>query len=254
MLFVCGIYLFIYLPLVVLIVNSFNGSPLASKWEGFTTNWYYELFQSPEIAQAVANSLIIALSSTALSIVLGAAFVIGTVRKKIYFADALFYPNIFTPDIVLALSVLSLFKFLGLTCGFTSLIVGHTAIGLVFVIPIIRTRMQEIDARLIEASLDLGANYLYTTQKIILPLLTPALITAAFMAFTISLDDFFISFFCAGNEIETLSLYIFSHQRTQSSPVLSALSASMILASMLLLLSLFVIQRKLNETTENARK
>lgn len=253
-LFVCSIYLFMYIPLLVLVINSCNGAELASKWEGFTLSWYQELFRSPEIANAVWNSLVIGVASTAISIALGTAFVLGTMRSRFKISDALFYPNIFTPDIVLALAVLSLFKFLGLACGFTSLIIGHTAIGLVFVIPILRTRVEELDPNLIEASLDLGANYLYTTQKIILPLLTPAIITAAFMAFTISLDDFFISFFCAGNEIETLSLYTFSHLRTQSSPVLSALSTCMIVASMLLLIVLFVIQNNLEGSARDVRK
>lgn len=252
--FVASVYLFMYLPLIILIMNSFNGSELASKWSGITLSWYQELFNSPEIASATWNSLVVAITSTTLCIILGTSFVIGTLRNKITFSDALFYPNIFTPDIVLALTVLSLFKFLGLACGFTSLIIGHTAIGLVFVIPIIRTRINELDKNLIEASLDLGANYLYTTQKIILPLLMPAIVTAAFMAFTISLDDFFISFFCSGNEIETLSLYIFSHQRTQSSPVLSALSTCMIIGSILLLASLFGLQKHIERRAENAKK
>lgn len=251
---ICSVYLFMYIPLIVLIVNSFNGADLASAWDGFTTNWYKELFRSPEIAHAVWNSFFVGLASTLISVALGTMFVLGTMRRHVRFSDFLFYPNIFTPDIVLAIAVLSFFKFLGLTCGFTSLIIGHTAIGLVFVIPIIRTRIEELDKDLIEASLDLGANYLYTTKRIILPLLMPAIITSAFMAFTISIDDFFISFFCAGNEIETLSLYIFSHLRTQSSPVLSALSTCMIVISMFMLVCLFVVQRRLQGAAENAGK
>ncbi len=229
--FILLVYLFMFLPIIAILVNSCNASPLASSWMGFTLKWYKQLLESPEIGIALLNSLFVALASTTLSVILGTSFVLGTLDQKLAKLDALFYPNIFTPDIVLAVSVLALFKFFGIPCGFTSLIIGHTALGLVFVIPLLRTRMEELDKNLIEASLDLGADHWYTTKKILLPLLKPAIITSAFMSFTLSLDDFFVSFFCSGNEIETLSMYIFSHLRTNSSPVLSALSICMVFIS-----------------------
>ena len=233
-----------FLPIIAILVHSCNSSLMASAWSEFTLKWYTQLFDSPEIGSAVANSLIVAATSTFLSVVLGTSFVLGTPDKQYAKLDALFYPNIFTPDIVLAVAILALFKILGIPCGFVSLIIGHTAIGLVFAIPLLRTRMEELDKHLIEASLDLGADHWYTAKKILLPLLKPAIITSAFMAFTLSLDDFFISFFCSGNEIETLSMYIFSHLRTNSSPVLSALSICMFMVSFSILLTgYFVTQR-----------
>jgi len=235
-LFICLVYLFMFLPMMGIFVHSFNSSCVASSWESFTLDWYKELFCSPEVGRAAWNSLVIAISSTALSIILGTAFVLGTSEKKYSKLDMLFYPNIFTPDIVLAVAIMSLFKFLNIPCGFVSLIAGHTAIGLVFAIPLLRSRMEELDKYLIEASLDLGADRWYTTKKVLLPLLKPAIITAAFMAFTLSLDDFFISFFCAGNEIETLSMYIFSHLRTNNTPVLSALSICVVASSFTILM------------------
>lgn len=247
-LFIILIYLFMFMPIIAIIINSCNESLFASNWKGFTLKWYKELFNSAEIGEAVLNSLIVAGSSTFLSVLLGTSFVLGTSEKKHVALDALFYPNIFTPDIVLAVAILALFKTLHIPCGFVSLIIGHTAIGLVFAIPLLRTRMDELDKHLIEASLDLGADHWYTARKILLPLLRPAIITSAFMAFTLSLDDFFISFFCSGNEIETISMYIFSHLRTNSSPVLSALSACMFIVSFtLLLVGYFATQRTQSE-------
>lgn len=242
-LFIIGVYFFMFLPLIAILIHSCNTSPLASQWMGFSLKWYAQLLDSPEIGAALVNSLIVAIISSFLSVFLGTAFVLGTTHGKHINLDAIFYPNLFTPDIVLAVAILALFKFLCVPCGFTSLIVGHTAIGLVFAIPLIRTRMDELDKHLIEASLDLGADYLYTTKKILLPLLKTAIVTAGFMSFTLSLDDFFISFFCSGNQVETLSMYIFSHLRTNSSPVLSALSICMVSISFsILVIGYFVIR------------
>ncbi|MBM3894333.1 ABC transporter permease [Candidatus Dependentiae bacterium] len=242
--FVGLVYVFIYFPVISLFIHSFNASTLAASWGGFTFKWYFSLFSSSEISSALFNSLFIALSSTFLSVLLGTMFVLSTIKTRQQNLDAIFYPNIFTPDIVLAMALFNLFKFLEIPCGFVSLIIGHTAIGLIFVIPIIRTKFNELGKDLIEASLDLGANYWYTTKNILLPLLKPALITASFMAFTLSLDDFFISFFCTGPEIQTLSLYIFSRLRSQSSPVLSAVSSLMIVISFIVLYCSYTIIKK----------
>jgi spermidine/putrescine transport system permease protein len=242
--FVGLVYLFMYFPVCSLIINSFNASTLASSWGGCTLKWYAKLFSSSEIATALCNSLLIASIATFLSVLLGTMFVLSTIKTRKDSLDLIFYPNIFTPDIVLAMAIFNIFKFLEIPCGFVSLIIGHTAIGLIFVIPIIRTKFNELGKYLIEASLDLGANYWYTTKNIILPLLRPAIVTAAFMAFTLSLDDFFISFFCTGPEIQTLSLYIFSRLRTQTTPVLSAVSSIMLLISFTVLYFAYRIIKK----------
>ena len=251
--FVFMVYFFMYLPVISLLANSCNSSTMASIWEGFTLKWYAQIISSSEVRYAFFNSIFIASCSTVLSVLLGTMLVLGTIKNKKSFLDALFYPNIFTPDIVLALAILNIFKFLEIPCGFVSLIIGHTAIGLIFVIPLIKTKLNELDSCLVEASLDLGANYWYTTKKILLPLLKPAILTASLMTFTLSLDDFFISFFCAGPEIQTLSLYVFSRLRTQSSPSLSALSTIMILISFLALFVSYKIVRKTSrENSPNA--
>ncbi len=250
--FVLIVYLFMYLPIFSLLINSCNSSLMASIWEGFTLKWYTQIILSSEVLHAFFNSIFIAVCSTILSVLLGTMLVLGTIKNKKGFLDAFFYPNIFTPDIVLALAILNIFKFLAIPCGFVSLIIGHTAIGLIFVIPLIKTKLNELDSCLIEASLDLGADYWYTTKKILLPLLKPAIFTASLMTFTLSLDDFFISFFCAGPEIQTLSLYVFSRLRTQSSPSLSALSTLMIFISFIaLFVSYKVVRKTSQENTPN---
>lgn len=248
-LFIFCVYLFIYLPLITLIVHSFNASEFSMGWEGFSLIWYKKLFRSAEVMSATKNSLFIAATSTIVSIILGTMFVLGTSRSIKDKLDKVFYPNLFIPDILLAIGLLSIFKTLDIPRGFVSLIIGHSLISLVFVIPIIRTRLMELNKNLIEASLDLGADYLYTMQKIILPLLKPALITSSFMAFTLSLDDFFISLFCAGNDVQTLSLYVFSHLRCNISPTLNALSSIMIFVS-ILLISGYSISQALYSTSK----
>jgi len=148
------------------------------------------------------------------------------------------------PEIVLAVGLLSLFSFFSVSLGATTLIVGHTLLGLGYVIPILHGRFAEMDANLIEASYDLGATQRQTFFKIVLPLLSPALIAAGLLVFIISLDDFIISFFCAGASVQTLPLYIFTVIRTGASPMINALSTIMLLVSSVLVLALSFFQVK----------
>ena len=140
------------------------------------------------------------------------------------------------PEIVLAVGLLSFFSFFAVPLGATTLIVGHTLLGLGYVIPILHARFIELDESLIEASYDLGATQRQTFFSIVLPLLMPALVASGLLVFIISLDDFIISFFCAGASVQTLPLYIFAVIRTGASPMINALSTIMLIFS-----SLFVL-------------
>lgn len=241
---VAALYLFLYLPIFVLIVFSFNDNAFTQSWAGFTTDWYTDLFDSIELWDALKNSLIIALSAVILSLSLGSTLIFFGSRAVVQRLLLLFYGSIAIPEIVLAVGLLSLFSFFAVSLGSTTLIVGHTLLGLGYVIPIVHSRFAELDVNLIEASYDLGATKWQTFFKVVLPLLMPALIAAGLLVFIISLDDFIISFFCAGASVQTLPLYIFALIRTGASPMINALSTIMLIVSSILVLLFSVVQVK----------
>ena len=232
----CVTYLFLYIPIIVLVIFSFNAGPVPYQWGGFTTAWYSELFKSPEIFKVLKNTLIIALSSVFLSLVMGTLYIYWGSGTRLEKTIGIVYAGVALPEIVMAVGLLSFFSFFSVPLGFTTLIAGHTLLGLGFVIPIIRTRYLELDYTLTEASLDLGATQMQTFFKIILPLLSPALVAGGMLVFILSLDDFLISFFCSGTSTQTLSLYIFSMIRLGVSPVINALSTLMLVISSALVL------------------
>lgn len=236
-LFVSSVYFFIYLPMLVLVLFSFNSSSISSEWTGFTLHWYRKLIGSEEVIDSFFNSIIVASSSAVLATTLSLSLVLSSkwIKKNITFD--LFYLNMLIPDIVIAVGLLSMFTILRIPLSYMSLIAGHTVISMGFVMPILRSRFMELDPFLTEASLDLGANYLFTFRKIHLPLLLPSIVGAIFIAFTLSLDDFIIAFFCAGPGIQTLPLFIFSKMKNVIDPSLNALSTLMLLIGSLLMLT-----------------
>jgi spermidine/putrescine transport system permease protein len=239
-------YLFLYLPAVVLVIFSFNDSPVSIEWTGFTLKWYSNILTSPELLDSLRVSLIVAFSSTVLSVLIGTCLVMSGSWWKAKFLDKIFLANIILPDIILAVGVLSMFAFFKIPLGYGSLIAGHTIIGLGFVVPIVRARFKELDPVLTEASLDLGASYVQTFVKVILPLLIPSLIASALLVFTLSLDDFLIAFFCSSSEVQTLSVYVYSMIKTWVDPTINAVSACLLLFSSIfvLLLSFFKVMER----------
>lgn len=236
--FVAGVYLFVYLPMILLTIFSFNEAPTPVAWTGFSLRWYKALYNNPEVLSALQSSLIVAGISACLSIIIGVCFVVASkwyFRSKLY---TIFFANILLPDIVLAIGILSIFSFLHIPVGYGSLIAGHTLLGLGFVVPIVRARFTEMDPILTEASMDLGASYLYTFLNIILPLMRPAIVASFLLVFTLSLDDFLISFFCSGVSVQTLSVYVYSKARTGIDPTINALSAGLLVVSSILVLLL----------------
>lgn len=231
-------YLFLYLPMLVMILFSFNSSSSSANWTGFSFRWYVNLFYSAEMLDSLYVSLIVALCSTILSVLLGTFLVFATRWWKSFFLLNYFYPNIILPDIVLAICILSIFVFFKIPVGYGSLIVGHTLLGLGFVIPIVRARFVELDPVLTEASLDLGASYFQTFRKVILPLLMPSLIASSLLVFTISLDDFLVAFFCSSPTVQTLSIYIYSAVRTGLDPTINAISTLLLVVSSIFILIL----------------
>lgn len=248
-LFVAALYLFLYIPIFVLVIFSFNDNAFTHTWLGFTTGWYEDLFASTEVWHALKNSLLVAVSSVILSLSLGSVLIFFGSRASVKRLLLLFYGSLAMPEIVLAVCLLSLFSFLSVSLGATTLIAGHTLLGLGYVVPILHARFVELDVSLIEASYDLGATKRQTFFSIVLPLLSPALVAAGLLVFIISLDDFIISFFCAGASVQTLPLYIFAVIRTGASPMINALSTIMLLVSsfFVLLFSFLHVQKTRNE-------
>ncbi|MFT6765526.1 MAG: spermidine/putrescine transport system permease protein [Alteromonas naphthalenivorans] len=227
-------YLFLYIPIIVLIVFSFNSIAFPYHWESFSLHWYHELFAAADLWKAAYNSLFVGLSTVFLSLVISLFFVMWNASRKDNFLLAFFYPNLVVPEIILAVGLLSFFIFFNVPLTLGTLIVGHTLLGLGYAIPILHESFSSIDERLVEASLDLGATSTQTFFKIIIPILTPSLIAAGLLVFILSLDDFLIAFFCAGSGSQTLSLYIFAMIRTGVSPEVNALATLMIVVSSLL--------------------
>lgn len=224
-------YLFLYIPIIVLIVFSFNSIAFPYHWESFSLHWYHELFYAADLWKAARNSLFVGLSTVSLSLFIGLFFVMWNASRKDDYLLSFFYPNLIVPEIILAVGLLSFFIFFNIPLSLGTLVVGHTLLGLGYAIPIINESFTSIDDHLVEASIDLGATPTQTFFKVILPILKPSLVAAGLLVFILSLDDFLIAFFCAGSDSQTLSLYIFAMIRTGVSPEVNALATLMIVGS-----------------------
>lgn len=243
-LYVLSFCLFLYLPIMILMMYSFNEGGFPAEWQGLSLRWYYDLFESVEIWRAFKNSLIVAVGSACLSLSMGLMLVCGAkqLKKNIVF---FFFSNILIPDIVIAVGMLSLFSYFMVPLGLITLVIGHTLLGLGFTIPVLKSRLDELDYRLVEASYDLGASSLYTFRYVILPFLYPAIVVSALMVLIVSFDDFVIAFFCSGSSAQTLSLYVFTMIRLGISPTVNALSTIMLLVSSFFILAISILQARL---------
>jgi spermidine/putrescine transport system permease protein len=243
--FIICTYLFLYVPILVLLVFSFNSESFPAPWKEFSWKWYKELFESVYLWNSFLNSLIVAVSATLISIVIGVLLIFyvaqgGRIGKFL----SLYYGNLVIPETVLAVALLGFFTLASIPLGLVTLVLAHTVLGLGFVIPIVYARFQELDYRLTEASLVLGASPIQTFFKVTLPLLRPSLIATGLLIFIISFDDFILAYFCAGSSSQTLSLYIMSMLRSGVSPVVNALSAVLLVLSSLLALIFFSLKTR----------
>jgi spermidine/putrescine transport system permease protein len=235
--FLC--YFFLYLPLCVLSVFSFNDSRFSVVWQGFTWEWYLKLIKDPQIMDCLYNSVVIALAAMILSTVIGTLTAYGLFRYrfrgKMIFDGILFLP-IVTPEIVVGISLLIFYtSIIHMQLGLSTVIIAHVAFDIPFVMLIVRARLQGMDRALEEASMDLGADEWTTFFKVTIPQLKPGIIAAALLAFTLSFDDFVITFFVAGIGSTTLPLKIYSMVKLGVSPKINALSVLIIIFSMVLI-------------------
>ncbi len=228
---------FLFAPLFVLILYSFNASR-SGEWTGFSLEWYRKLFlESPDLWRAFRNSLAIALSSAAMATFLGTLAAVGTARYsfklKSYVATMSFIPMIL-PEIVVGVSLLVFFAGVGLKLGMVSVWIAHTTFNIPFVYLLVSARLEESDPTVVEAARDLGASELQTLVKVVIPMALPGVASAFLTAVTLSLEDFVITFFVSGPGATTLPLYIYSMIRFGVSPVVNSLSAVMVAGTVLL--------------------
>jgi len=222
------VMIFLYLPIVILVINSFNESRFGGEWSGFTLKWYENLFKERSIWHAVSNSLIIAVSSTVAATILGslAAFALYRYKhsKLQQFNYGLIYAPLILPDILMGISLLIFFIFLNIKLGLFTIFIAHTTFCLSYVTMVLLSRLQNFDFALVEAAQDLGASNYQIFRKVLLPLLTPGILAGALLAFTLSIDDFVITFFVAGPGSTTLPIYVYGMIKFGSPQLINALS------------------------------
>lgn len=242
-----AVYIFLYLPIVVLVAYSFDESRLAVNWTGFTFKWYGVLFGDDALANALINSLVVAFTAVAFSAVMGTTAAVGLARShfsgKGLFRGVLFLP-IIVPEIAMAVSALTLFLAMGLKLSLATVIVGHTVFCLAYVALVVTGRLEGLDPNLEEAAQDLGASPIMVFFKVTLPLIAPGIIAGCLLAFVMSLDDFIITQFTAGVGDTTLPLRIYSLVKFGVSPEINALSTLMILATVGITLLSELIRRE----------
>ena len=235
-------YLFLYLPLVIVVVYSFNDSKLNAEWVGFTLDWYHKLFNNREMLVAARNSMVIGVVSAVLATFFGALAGIAMHRYKLRLLPFLVLTPIAIPEILMGVSLLIFFVLLNVTLGMTSIILAHVAFCIGFVAIVVRARMQGMDNSLVEAARDLGATPWQAFRLVTLPQIMPGILAGGLMAFTLSIDDFVITFFTAGVGSSTLPLQIYSMIKIAVTPEVNAISTLL----MVLTLCLIVLVSKVS--------
>ena len=237
-------YAFLYVPLIIVIVYSFNDSRINAEWVGFTLYWYDTLFHDQDMIFAAGNSLAIALTASLISTVLGTAAGVAMYRYPTKLLSVLVLAPIAIPEILMGVSLLIFFVLLNFTLGLVSVALAHIAFCIGFVAIVVRARLAGMDESLTEAARDCGASPWQTFRYITLPLIMPGVIAGALMAFTLSIDDFVITFFTAGAGTVTLPLQIYSMIKIAVTPEVNAVSSLL----MLLTLALIILASRVSPT------
>ncbi|NLM06004.1 MAG: ABC transporter permease [Tissierellia bacterium] len=241
-LYVNAILLFLYAPIFILMIFSFNASKSRGTWGGFSLKWYEELFKSGDIMQALYYTIIVAILSTIISTALGTFAAIGISEKRGIWKKVLLnlnYLPVVNPDIVTAVSLMALYSMMRLKLGFITILLSHIVFSTPYVVLSVLPKLKSLDPNLAEAALDLGATPFYALRKVIIPEIMPGIITGALLSFTLSIDDFVISFFNTGNGVTNLSIEIFAMARRGVKPTINALSTLMFLTMMVLLIIIY---------------
>ena len=250
-----AIFLFLYLPIFVLIVFSFNSTKSRTIWTGFTFNWYLELFADKAVLNSLYVTLAVSVIAAAIATIVGTFAAIGlfNMRKK-WRAPILAINNIpvINADIITGVSMSLLFvssaKILGFKLGFGTLLISHVTFNIPYVILSVMPKLYQLDKNLFEAAQDLGCTWIQAFIKVIIPEITPGIINGMIIAFTMSIDDFVISYFTAGAQVQTLSMTIYAMTRKRISPEINALSTLLFLAVLVLLVIINVREIRQEKT------
>ncbi len=229
-------YAFLYAPLVIVVAYSFNDSRLNAEWVGFTLSWYEKLFGNEKMLKAAWNSLVIGLTASAVSTVLGTMAGYAMYRYKMRLLPVLVLAPIAIPEILMGVSLLIFFVMLNITLGMLSIVLSHIAFCVGFVAIVVRSRLAGMDESLTEAARDLGATPWQAFRLVTLPLIMPGVVAGALMAFTLSIDDFVITFFTAGVGSSTLPLQIYTMVKIAVTPEVNAVSTLLMLLTLALIL------------------
>lgn len=242
--YVTGIYLFFYIPILVLIIYSFNNAQYSLVWQGFSWRWYQELFADTDLWISVWHSILLGITAATVAMWIGTLAAVSLYRYVFHGRQLLYgliFVMILSPDIVMGISLLILFSLSGITLGFWSLLLAHITFCIPFVVVTVYSRMVSFDHNIFEAARDLGATDTEIFTRIVLPLLWPAMMAGWLLSFTLSQDDVLISYFVAGPDFEILPLKIYSMVRSGVKPEINALCS----VTFALTLALVVLSQKL---------
>ena len=245
--FVTLIYIFLYLPIAVIVFFSFNSSKLNIVFQGFTLQWYGVMLQNTELMSALENTVIVAVATVVISVFIGTLAAIGMYRYEFKgkgIVDSFLYIPIVIPEIVMGISLLAFYHILNINLGLTTLIIAHVTFSMPYVVVTVRSRISGYDMAVEEAAMDLGATRLRTLLRVTLPIIAPGILAGAMLALTLSLDDVIVSFFTTGVDSVTLPIYIFNKVKTGVSPDINALITVIILITLLILLFVRAIEAK----------
>lgn len=226
-----------YLPIVLLVIYSFNESKISSVWGGFSIKWYQQLFRDKEMFKALWNSIVLGVSSSVCAAVIGTLGAFGMTKIKCKANGVMEYLStlpIMIPEIILAMVFLAFFSLLGLPFGMTTLILGHTAFCIPYCFMLVKARLVGMDASLAEAARDLGASEWQVFRDITLPLIAPAIASGMVLSFAMSFDDVIISLFVTGVNVNTLPIRVYTQIKTGVTPEINALCSLMLLATLIL--------------------
>lgn len=241
------VFIFLYAPIVVLIIFSFNESKSRGSWDGFSLKWYAALLEDRQILKAMYYTIAVAVLSAVISTVVGTAAALGISNMKPLAGKTVMnisYIPVVSPDIVMGISLMILFIFSKIKLGFPTLLAAHITFNLPYVVLSVLPKINQLDKNLYEAALDLGASPGEAFRKVILPQLKPGIFTGALLAFTLSLDDFVVSFFTTGSGVNTVSIVVYSMARLGISPKINAISTIMFTLVISLLIIIYKRSRE----------
>ncbi|MEG2288814.1 MAG: ABC transporter permease [Clostridium sp.] len=233
------IFIFLYAPIFALALFSFNDSKSMAKWEGFTFKWYQELFHNDRIISALITTLVVAIISSLIATIIGTISAIGISkmrgRKKALLLNINYLP-VLNPDIVTGIGLMILFIFFKMKLGLLTMLLAHITFNIPYVVLSVLPKLKQLPANIEEAAMDLGAKPMYTLRNVILPQIKPGIISGFLIAFTMSIDDFIISFFTTGNGVTNLSIEVYSMAKRGIKPEINALTTLMFVTVLVLLL------------------